>query len=247
MRWRLAAAGALMLSLTLLAGCGGAPKANVMEGPGAPASGGGQAANAAASGSAGTDGSAHDGEHAETAAAEVAGDRFQVVAGESTASYRVQEKFLDRNLDAVAVGTTSNITGELILNGGLFQPSTVVVDLQSLKSDQPRRDQKLRTVALETDKYPTASFRVTGIAGAAPALADGQEVAFKLEGIMNLHGVQKPWTWDAKGVLEGDTLKLTATTSFNMAEFDIDPPNVLNLISVSDQVQLDVSIVARKQ
>lgn|GEM_PF-1952733 len=243
MRRRLLFTGALVLSLSLLAGCGGAPKANVVDGPGAPALGGGhQAANAVA----GADGAAQ-GQDAALASAEVVGDRYQVVPGESTASYSVQEKFLDRNLDVVAVGTTSNITGELILDKGLFQSSTVVVDLQSLKSDQPRRDQKLRTTALETDKYPTAEFRVTGIAGAAPALADGQEVAFKLEGIMNLHGVEKPWTWDAKGVVEGDTLKLTATTKFNMAEFNIDPPNVLNLISVDDQVQLDVSLVARKQ
>lgn len=248
MRQRLLAVGALVLSLSLMAGCGGAPQANVVDGPGAPASGGGQqAADAAANGTAGADGGAQDGEKAAAAAAQVAGDRYQVVSGESTASYSVQEKFLDKNLDVVAVGTTSNITGELTLDNGLFQSSTVVVDLQSLKSDQPRRDQKLKTMALETDKYPTAEFRVSGIAGSAPPLADGQEVAFKLEGIMNLHGVEKPWAWDAKGVVEGDTLKLTATTTFNMAEFGIEPPNVLNLISVDDQVQLDVSIVARKQ
>lgn len=241
MRRGLVTTGLLVLSLSLVAGCGVGQKgtgAQVAEGQSAP---GGNS-------QAGHDGHAAEGAEAEAlAAAAVQGDRYQILSGESTASYSVGEKFLDRDLDVVAVGTTSNITGELILDEGRFQSSTVTVDLQSLKSDQSRRDEKLKTTALETDKYPTAVFTISGVTGDAPALADGQEVALKLEGIMNLHGTEKPWTWDAKGKLEGDKLELTATTTFDMAEFGIEPPNVLNLISVSDQVRLDVKLVAQQQ
>lgn len=223
---------ALALSLLLLAGCGGRQSNLLPEDANVE-----QAAETQGVGDA----------PAEPAAAAVEGDRYQVVAGESSASYRVGERFLDRNLDAVAVGTTTNLFGELILRDGRLQPSKVTVDLQSLTSDQQRRDQKLKTSALETDKYPTAEFTVTGISGDAPALVEGQEVAVKLEGNMKLHGVEKPWTWDAKIKVEGDTLHLNATTTLNMRDFDIEPPNVLNLISVREQVELEVNIVARKQ
>lgn len=234
MKRRWLTVGVLALSLALAAGCGAGRNQGT-------AGGGAQAVQEQGASAVGAGGGG-----AAPAAAEVKGDRYKVVPEESTASYSVQEKFLERNLDAVAVGRTSAISGELVLNGGLLQASTVTVDLKTLKSDQSRRDQRLKTTGLETDKYPTAEFTITEVAGEAAALAAGQEVSFKLTGQMKLHGVAKPWTWDAKAKMEGEILRLTATTTFNMNEFGIEPPNVLNLISVNDQVQLDVSITAKK-
>lgn len=174
------------------------------------------------------------------------GDRYAIVAQESVASYSVREKFLKENLDATAVGKTSSIQGELVLDGGAIQPSTVRVDLTTLKSDKSMRDNKLKSIGLETEKYPTAEFTITGAEGQAPVLTEGKEVAFKLAGSMKLHGTEKPLVFDAKALLQGDTVKVSATTQFKMELFNIQPPNILNLISVDDNVKLDIQVVGKK-
>jgi polyisoprenoid-binding protein YceI len=168
---------------------------------------------------------------------------FRIVASESQASYSVKEKFFSQDLNVTAVGKTSDLAGELVLTNGVLKPSKVTVDLRTLKSDKERRDAVLRSRGLESDKYPYAEFQITGMEGAS--LIEGQEVTFKLTGNLKLHGTEKPVTWQAKALLQGGTLKLHATITFNMTEFGIDPPNVLNFVSVDENVTLDVQITAR--
>lgn len=175
-----------------------------------------------------------------------AGDTYVISEKDSTASYSVHEQLLQQNLPNVAVGKTSAIKGQLVLENGVLKASTVTVDVTTLKSDRAQRDNVLKTRALETATYPTATFALAGMEGVS-ALTAGQEAAFKLKGNLTLHGVEKAVVWDAKAVLVGSTLRLTGTITFPMADFQIEPPNVLNVISVEDKVQLDVDLVATKQ
>lgn len=210
-----------LLAAALIAGCGGARQDTPAAAPqAAPAQG-----NAAKPGATGT---------------------YAVAGAESNAQYTVKEKFANQELTGSAVGKTSAITGELVLENGAIKPSKVTVDVKSLVSDKPKRDQELQKRGLESAKYATAEFSIIGVEGAAPVFTEGQEVAFKLKGALTLHGVEKQVVWDAKGKLEGDTLKLNATIHFVMADFRIEPPNVLGLLTVDENVQLDVSLVAKK-
>lgn len=235
------AAGLLSMTLALMAGCGGAKNAgdSTQTKPPAEAE---QTQPGQSQPSPPQTGQPQTGQNEPAAA----GTQYQIVGAESTASYSVHEQFLDQNVNGTAVGKTAGITGALVLDGGKLQPSTVKVDLQALKSDKAQRDKRLKTQGLEIDKYPTAEFTITGAEGAAPTFADGQEVAFKLAGKLKLHGTEKPVVWDAKGKLEGGSFHLTGLIKFKMGEFNIEPPNVLNLISVDDNVQLDVDLMAKQ-
>lgn len=117
---------------------------------------------------------------AKPATATPKGTRYAVVADQSKASYTANEKFANRQLPNDAVGTTSAVQGELILDGGALQPSKVTVDLRTLKSDEPRRDSRLLTQGLESQKYPFAEFTVKGAEGGVTIPSDGKEVSFKL-------------------------------------------------------------------
>ncbi|MFZ5825426.1 MAG: YceI family protein [Bacillota bacterium] len=169
---------------------------------------------------------------------------YAVVAGESQASYEVKEVFLVDSLNATAIGTTTAIKGELKLKDGAFQPSTVEVDVSALKSDRSQRDNQLKRRGLETEKYPTATFTVSGAEGLK--LVEGQEASFKLTGRATIHGVEQELTWDATAKLEGGTLKLSATTEFKMDYFKIEPPNIAGRIRVDDGVKLKVNLVAKQ-
>ncbi|HYF91871.1 MAG TPA: YceI family protein [Symbiobacteriaceae bacterium] len=170
---------------------------------------------------------------------------YNIVQQESNAQYTVKETFITQSLNATATGKTSGITGTLVFDKGKIQPAKIAVDVKSLKSDKAKRDETLQTRGLETNKYPTAEFAITGVEGTAPAIT-GQETAFKLKGDMTVHGVTKPVVWDAKAMVHGDKVMLNATITFKMEQFGIEPPNVLNMIKVEDEVKLDVNLVAKK-
>ncbi|MDF2628497.1 MAG: hypothetical protein K0R39_2328 [Symbiobacteriaceae bacterium] len=157
--------------------------------------------------------------------------KFAVVQAESNAQYSVKEIFLTDNLNNTAVGKTNVITGEIVLSKGVIQPS--------------QRDNKMKTDGLESNKFKTAEFSITGVEGTAPVLG-ATEASFKLKGKLLVHGVEKDVVWDAKWKLDGDKVKLDATINFAMADFNITPPNILNMIKVDENVQLDVSLVAKK-
>lgn len=175
-----------------------------------------------------------------------AGSRYAVVASESKATYTVKEKFANRELPNDAVGSTSAFQGELVLENGAVRASKVTVDLRTLKSDQDRRDNRLKTDGLESNKYPFAEFTLTGMEGIQALPADGKEASFKLKGTMKIHGTEKPMVFDAKGQLQGDMVKLITSVKFNMKDFAIVPPSIAGMLTVDENVKLDVQVVAKK-
>jgi polyisoprenoid-binding protein YceI len=88
------------------------------------------------------------------------------VAGGSVAGYRVREKLAQLPAPSDAVGRTGAITGQVTMTnrGGAYSCSNAnfTVDVSQLKSDQAKRDNKVRTMGLETDKYPQATFAAAG-------------------------------------------------------------------------------------
>lgn len=181
----------------------------------------------------------------EAPAVSATGTAYQVVTDQSEASYSVGETFLGQKRDVTAVGKTSALAGTIVLDGGVIQASTIEVDVATLKTDESRRDNKVRQ-ALDTANHPKATYRITGAEG-NPALAEGQETALKLQGTMTIKGVDKPLTFDAKAKLEGGRLTLTAETVFDMTEFGVDPPNVANFVAVQNEVKLAVTFVGESQ
>jgi polyisoprenoid-binding protein YceI len=217
-----------LLALALIAGCGGGKQQNGAAAPvagaqaPAPAGGGGPVAS-------GTP----------------ANGKYVVAKDQSSAQYQVHEIFLTEKLNGTAIGKTNAIDGELVFKNGAIQPSKVTVDLTKLKSDKARRDDTIKTRGLQTSKYPTAEFTITGVEGNVDAVAEGKEVPLKLKGNLKLHGVEKPVVWDGKASMTGGVVQLSATVQFVFKDFGMEPPSILNMISVDEKIQLDVLLVAR--
>jgi polyisoprenoid-binding protein YceI len=174
---------------------------------------------------------------------------FTIVPEQTEASYEVQEKFLNRELPNMALGKTNAVTGELqvSLDG---KPSgkitNITVDLRTLTSDSSRRDGRIRTQWLESDKYPFAEFTSTDAQGIPDSYTEGQEVNFKLTGDMKIREVTKPVTFDVKGKLEGDTITGSATSKILMKDFGFDPPDVAGMLTVADGVTVTINFTAKE-
>ena len=174
---------------------------------------------------------------------------FMIVPEQTEASYQVQEKFLNRDLPNMALGKTNAVTGELqvSLNGKPSGKVTKIsVDLRTLTSDQSRRDNRIRTQWLESEKYPFAEFTSTDVQGIPDSYTEGQEVSFKLTGDMKIRDVTKPVTFDVKGKLEGDTITGSATSKILMKDFGFDPPNVAGMLTVEDGVTVMINFTAKE-
>ena len=87
------------------------------------------------------------------------------VAAGSQAGYRVRERLASLSAESDAVGRTSDINGSITIESDGTTTSltagTLTVDTTTITSDEGRRDNRMRSEGLQTDRFPTASFTIT--------------------------------------------------------------------------------------
>lgn len=182
---------------------------------------------------------------------------FTVVTAESQASYIVDEEFLVDALSklginagqVVVVGTTPGVSGEIKLDfeqDDWVQAAQFTVDMTGLRTDQDRRDTWLRDNAIQTDRFPQATFVKTAVSGLPASVSEGEEVTFEMTGDLTVRDVTRPVTFVVTAVLSGDTIQGTATTRLNLTDLGIEPPNFVRTLTVADPFTIEVSLTARK-
>lgn len=188
-------------------------------------------------------------ESAAPAGAGAATITLKIVPNESTASYAVDETFLNQNNRLVtAVGVTTIVNGEITLdpqNPTNTTISEITVDISALKSDSDRRDSAIRRNWLESSKYPIARFVPTGYEGLPASYEIGQELTFKITGDMTVRDTTIPVTWDVKARYDGSQLTGTATTRIKMSSFNFTAPNIAGILRAEDDAKLTLTFVAR--
>jgi polyisoprenoid-binding protein YceI len=175
--------------------------------------------------------------------------RYAIVQEASKATYRVNETFVGRGF-SVAVGSTNTFSGDIFIDRQRPSASrigTITVDISKLASDSSRRDLAIRGDWLESNTYPTATFVPKRLEGLPDTpYVEGQELTFKIVGDLTVRTTTKEVTFDAKGKLEGDTFRGTATTNFNMTDFGFEPPDIAGVLKAENGVQLELTIEARR-
>jgi polyisoprenoid-binding protein YceI len=170
---------------------------------------------------------------------------FAVDAAQSTARYRAMEELSGIGANE-AVGETQAIIGTLLFDNSYvpLAGSRIDVDLRTLVSDESRRDNFLYDNVLETGEFPLATFIVTGVAGLDAGLPDGEEVTFQLVGDLTLHGVTNPATWEVTAKRDGDSVTGSANTSFVLDDYEMEKPIVGPVVSIDDEIKLEIDVVA---
>lgn len=177
----------------------------------------------------------------------VAVQRFVVMPGQSSVTYRVNETlFNEGNRLNTAVGTTTAVTGEIFIDRIIPANSRIApitIDISQFKSDSDRRDNAIRRQWLESGKYPKAGFTTTAIKGLPEKYIDGQELQLQITGNLKIRDVSRPTTWAATARLDGKKLTVTGTTKIQMTDFGFDPPAIIFLRTEND-VRLEFHFVA---
>ena len=161
------------------------------------------------------------------------------------ARYRVEEE-LARFGRGEAVGESSDVSGAIVFRvDGSVDPdrSRIMIDLRTLRSNEARRDNFLRTRSLESNRFPIAEFVVRDAPGLTLPLPQSGEVIFQLEGDMTLHGETRPLEWDAIAQFGTTSAIGQVRTSFTFATFGMSKPSLIFIISVEDEIRLEVDYV----
>jgi polyisoprenoid-binding protein YceI len=178
--------------------------------------------------------------------------RLEVMPG-SRATYRVREQLAGVNFPNDAVGSTSDVTGAIVVKAdGTIDSaqSKISVDLRTLKSDQDMRDGFLRgDRGLNTPKFPTADFVVKRAAGLTWPFPSGQpaQSGFQLIGDMTIYGNTSELTWNVVATYNPKQVSGRATTSFTFAKFGIPKPQLARLLSVDDTINLELEVRFSRQ
>ncbi len=119
------------------------------------------------------------------------------------------------------------------------------VDMRTLVSDSSRRDNFIRGNTLQSDTYPVATFILRTMEGLDGALG-GDEQTFTLIGDLMFRGQTQLVAWEATASLEGDVLSGSAHTGFLLEDYNIEKPIVGSVVSIADDLRLEVDIEAAK-
>lgn len=215
----------------------------------APSAAGSGGATPGAAGASGTPAAASAGGSAPAAAA---AEKYKIVPDKSKATYKVGENFINQGGQYnLAEGTTGDVNGELAIDRSNPSKSTIgeiKVDISKLESDSGRRDDMIRSDWLQSNKYPTATFKTKRLEGLpTTAYADGTELKFKIIGDMTIHNTTKELTFEATAKIVNGVLTGTAVAKFNMTDFGFDPPSILGILKAENAVELNMTIEANRQ
>jgi polyisoprenoid-binding protein YceI len=163
--------------------------------------------------------------------------------GSSTyAGYRVQEQVSGIGANT-AVGRTQNVSGSMTIDGTSITALEVTVDMTTLVSDRPQRDDQLRARGLETDRFPTATFTLTQPIEVGSRPEDGETIELAAVGHLVLHGVTKQVSVPIRAEITGDRIQAIASFDVALADYDIEPPTGVVILSIADTGTIELHLL----
>src|SRR3954447_2337805 len=137
--------------------------------------------------------------------------------------YRVQEQ-LSGVGGNTAVGRTSAVNGTLTIDGTKVTDVEITADLTGLRSDDNRRDGQLRRQSLQTDQFPTATFKLTQPIDLGSTPADGQALTVTATGDLTLHGQTKNVQIPLHARLSNGVIEVSGSLEIRFADYGIQKP-----------------------
>jgi len=165
----------------------------------------------------------------------------------SFVGYRVQEELAGIGANA-AVGRTPNVDGSLTVDGKKITDAEFTADLSTLVSDEDRRDNAIRDQAIETARFPTATFTLTEPIALDSIPADGGgKITADATGDLTLHGVTREVTIPLEAQRTGDVIAVTGQLDIRFADYDIAQPQSFAVLSIEDHGILEVQLFFTQQ
>ena len=137
-------------------------------------------------------------------------------------------------------GTTTSVTGEMH-GGGLSEVrGWVEASVRTLGTGNQRRDRDLNK-SMESDKYPTIRFELTGVA--APGTSSDSMNAV-LRGRFIIHGVTREATVPASVVFHSEGIRVRGDTPLNLKDYKIGGlSKALGMLKMDEKILVHVDLL----
>jgi polyisoprenoid-binding protein YceI len=171
---------------------------------------------------------------------------YKIDPAQSEAHYEVSETFFQGNRLNLAIGRTKGVAGDVLVdfaNPANSQIGTIVIDVSQLTSDEGRRDNFIRNNALQSSKYPQATFKPTKIEGLPASAKPGDTLTLKVTGDLTVKDTTKPVTFDVSLTAGQDKVTGTASTEIMLSDFGAGPIQ-LAMLQTEDKAKLVFEFVA---
>lgn len=161
----------------------------------------------------------------------------------STAGYRAKEVLFGQSTEAA--GRTTDVTGELVVDGTTVSSAKVTVDMTTVTSDQGNRDRQFQGRIMDTATYPTSTFELTEPIDLGSIPAEGQTVTKAAKGKLTLHGTTKDVTVDLTAKRSGATIQVQGSIPITFDEWGIPAPSA-GPAKVEDHGELEFLVAFTK-
>jgi polyisoprenoid-binding protein YceI len=159
----------------------------------------------------------------------------------TTAGYRVVEKVAGGLASDTATGRTGDVTGSVTVVGTKVTAANFTVNMTTLKSDKSLRDTVLKTVGIQTSKYPTATFTLTNPV-ALPQISPGKIYQVNVRGTLRLHGVSRSVSVRLECQQNEAGFAVLADVPISMADYSIKAPSVAGVVSVDHHGSFEIRV-----
>jgi polyisoprenoid-binding protein YceI len=163
----------------------------------------------------------------------------------SFVGYRVREELAGVGV-TTAVGRTPDVEGELLVDGSSLVSVEVTADLRTLRSDSSLRDGQLRRQALESDRFPTATFRLGAPVALASLPEEGATISVTVTGELTLHGVSRAIEVPIEALRSGDVVTVVGSVTIVFADYGIARPQAARVLSVEESGTMEFQLHFRR-
>jgi YceI-like domain len=158
----------------------------------------------------------------------------------------VREKLAFLPAQSDAVGRTSAMTGSATAtqSGNLVKVTAASfnVDVSKLTGDKSMRDQRIHSIGLESDRFPTATFKLSQPVSLPASATSGKVADVSATGVFNIHGTSKQETVPLQIRLSGSTMEAVGSITFPWSEFGMTAPSVAGFVNVTGKATIEVDL-----
>jgi polyisoprenoid-binding protein YceI len=173
---------------------------------------------------------------------------YQVAPGDpqSFVGYRVVERFGASPLESTATGRTSEMNGSFTIEGRTIKDVQVNANLLGLKSDRDARDDRIKTLGLDSERFPESTFVLADPLHFDSVPKAGETVRAAAVGDFTLHGVTRRVRIPVEGRWDGRDIQVIGNLHIKFSDYQIETPSIAGLVTVKDEGEMEFQIFFHK-
>jgi len=152
----------------------------------------------------------------------------------SQLGYRVKEVLFGQSTEAV--GRTNDVQGDLTISGTTVSSASFTVQVNTIKSDESRRDNQFNGPIMNTRQFPTATFELTQPIAFGSIPADKVEINASATGELTLRGVTKSVTFPVTARRNGANVEVSGSIPVVFADYNIPNPSTAGITTQDNGV-----------